>query len=130
MALSRSLSPIEFIKKYSNARTLLHKSVELSGGATFEFWHYPLTSDQREKANKVAGDDLHSFALQVFVNGARTKEGNRMFSQGNLPELKHEVRDSDLQKMMAAILSDEEDDETIDEATLDMKSAEGSAQEG
>ena len=129
MALSRSLSPIEFLKKYSNARTLLHKSVELSGGATFEFWHYPLTSDQREKANKVT-EDVHAFALQVFVNGARTKEGNRMFSQGNLPELRHEIRDSDLQKMMAAILTDEDEDETIDETTLDMKSSEGSAKEG
>jgi hypothetical protein len=55
-----------------------------------------------------------------------------MFSTGDIPELKHWVRDEDVQKLMLAILSNEPDDATegAEPAPVDMKSPAARTREG
>ena len=46
-------------------------------------------------------------ALQLLVVKALDENGNRMFTAGEIAELKNEVRDEDLQGMMMALLTNE-----------------------
>ena len=81
---------------------------------------------QRERAQKEAkGDDAGAFALQLLVNMATNAHGTRLFTPGDLAELKVHVRDEDLQKLMLAVLQEPEEDEE----ELDMKSSGKGAEE-
>jgi hypothetical protein len=102
-------------------RRLLKKEVQLGDGSTFSFWHYKLVMAERERAQKDAGsDDANAFALQLLVLKALDEGGQRLFSSGEIALLKNDVDDGDLQKLMLALLK--EDDEP-----LDPKSAKGAA---
>lgn len=84
------------------------KTVELTDGSEFEFWHTALTMAEREKAQKAAGsNDPNALAIQLLVAKALDENGNRMFSAGEVAELKNEVRDSDLQRIILALIEDD-----------------------
>jgi hypothetical protein len=84
------------------------KVVELSDGSEFEFWSTPLTMAQRERAQKDAKtDDAGEFALQLMIQKAQDAGGTKLFKAGEIAELKNEVRDEDLQKVMLALIKDE-----------------------
>jgi hypothetical protein len=68
------------------------------------------------------------FALNIFVNKACYEDGTRMFASGHMAELKNEVRDSDLQKLMSAVLADEDSEDTEEGKKPDLKSTEAGAQ--
>jgi hypothetical protein len=104
-------SAIRAIDRLKQAANLVpaRKDVELSNGTTFTFWSRPLTMAERDKAQRTAkGDDANAFALQLLVDKALDESNQRLFSPGDIAELKHEVRDSDLQALMLAILKEEE----------------------
>jgi hypothetical protein len=104
-------SAIRAIDRLKQAANLVpaRKDVELSNGTTFTFWSRPLTMAERDKAQRTAkGDDANAFALQLLVDKALDESGQRLFMPADLAELKHEVRDSDLQALMLAILKEEE----------------------
>lgn len=85
------------------------KTVNLSDGSVFEMWVTPLTMAERDRANKSAkSDDAGAFAIQLLVLKALDESGQRLFSAGEIDVLKNEVRDSDLQALMVAILTDDE----------------------
>jgi hypothetical protein len=95
------------------------KVLVLSNGDEFELWHYPLTLAQRERAQKNAsGSDAGAFALQLLIEVALDEYGNKLFTPGDVAELKHRVRDEDVQKLMLAVLSTSEDEDS----PLDLKS--------
>ena len=120
----RGLPEIERLKKAARMEPI-RKCVELNDGTPFEFYHTPLTCAQKETAQKaVNSDDIYQLGIQIFVNKAQRKDGTRIFSQGHIAELKNEVRDSDLQRLVAAVFDDEGEEKT------DMKSPEGSTEEG
>ena len=108
-AKSRSFSPLEKLKKPANL-TPSKKEVTLSNGDVFEFWTTPLTMAEREQAQRGTKDDLNAFALRLFVQKATDENGQRLFAAGQIAELKHEVRDSDLQSLMLAVIEQQEDD--------------------
>lgn len=125
---SPSLNGLRAIDRLKNAANLkpLKKTVVLNNGDEFEIYHKPLTMAQRERAQKGAkSDDAGAFALQLLVDVAQDENGQRMFSPGDISELKHMVRDEDLQKLMLAVLTNDEDD--LDApggpGPVDMKSA-------
>jgi hypothetical protein len=118
---------LQFLKNAAGLR-LVRKSVVLNNGAEFEFWHKPLVLAERQQANKLAGDDSFLFALNILVSKACYEDGTKMFSPGQQAELKHEVRDSDLQKLMSAVLADEESDDNEEGKKPDLKSTEAGAQ--
>ncbi len=105
-------SALDRLKKAANLKPV-KKTVTLSDGTEFEFWRTPLTMAERERAQKGASDDANLFALQLLILKAQDADGARLFSGGQIAELKHEVRDADLQQLMLAVLS-EDDEEPVD----------------
>lgn len=123
MASAGGLSAIERLKAAANLKPV-KKRVILNNGDEFEFYCKPLTMAQRERAQKNAkGDDAGSFAIQLLVEVAQDENGERLFNAGHIAELKHLVRDEDLQKLMLAVLSNETDDGGDEVPPVDMKSA-------
>lgn len=122
MASAGGLSAIERLKAAANLKPV-KKRVILNNGDEFEFYCKPLTMAQRERAQKNAkGDDAGSFAIQLLVEVAQDENGERLFNAGHIAELKHLVRDEDLQKLMLAVLSNETDDSGDEVPPVDMKS--------
>jgi hypothetical protein len=112
---SPSNRALDRLKKAANLQPT-KKIVILSNGTEFEFYRTPLTMAERERAQKNANGDTDAFALQLLVLKAQDENGQRLFQAGEMAELRHEVRDSDLQKLMIAVISDDE------EADVDPKS--------
>ena len=108
-----ALRAIDRLKKAANLEPI-KKTVELSDGTEFEMWMTPLTMAERERAQKRAGsDDANAFALQLLIAKAQDEMGKALFAPGEIDVLKNEVKDSDLQSLMLAILPDK-DEEAID----------------
>lgn len=96
---------LDRLKKAANL-VPVKRVVTLSDGSEFEFYSTPLTMAEREKAQKEAGsDDASAFALQLLVHKAQDENGKRMFSAGEIAELKNDVQDKDLQVLMLALLT-------------------------
>ena len=108
-----ALRAIDRLKKAANLEAV-KRTVELSDGSEFEMWVTPLTMAERERAQKRAGsDDANAFALQLLISKAQDDAGQALFVPGEIDVLKNEVKDKDLQALMLAILTDEEE-EAID----------------
>jgi len=108
-----ALRAIDRLKKAANLEAV-KKTVELSDGTEFEMWVTPLTMAEREKAQRRAGsDDANAFALQLLISKAQDDAGRALFVPGEIDVLKNEVKDKDLQALMLAILTDQEE-EAID----------------
>jgi hypothetical protein len=108
-----STRAIDRLRKAANLQPSKRK-VELSDGTTFEMWISPLTMAERERAQKQAkSDDAGALALQLLIGKAQDENGAKLFSAGEVDILKNEVKDSDMQSLMLAILTDE-DEEPMD----------------
>jgi|TARA_Y100000033_G_scaffold46759_1_gene51611 hypothetical protein len=105
-------SALDRLKKAANLKPV-KKVVTLRDGSAFEFWRTPLTMAERERAQKGTKDDVNAFALQLLVLKAQDANGERLFSNGQMAELKHDVRDADLQALMLAVI-EEDSDEALD----------------
>ena len=105
-------SALERLKKAANLKPV-KKVVTLQDGSAFEFWRTPLTMAERERAQKGTQDDVNAFALQLLILKAQDESGSRLFSAGQSAELKHEVRDADLQALMLAVI-EEDSAEAVD----------------
>ena len=109
-----------FIDKLKSAARLepAKKEIILDSGDEVVMHVTPLTAAERERAKKDArSDDPGAFALQLLIKKAKDSSGRPLFNPGDVAILKNEVRDSDLQKLMLAVLGGE------DEEDLDMKSS-------
>ena len=109
-----------FIDKLKKAARLepSKKEITLDTGEVVEFYVTPLTAAERERAKKDArSEDPGAFALQLLIKKAKDESGRPLFNPGDTAILKNEVRDSDLQKMMLAVLGVDEDED------IDMKSS-------
>ena len=109
-----------FIDKLKKAARLepSKKEIVLESGDEVVMYVTPLTAAERERAKKDArSEDPGAFALQLLIKKAKDSNGVPLFSPGDIADLKNAVRDSDLQKLMLAILGGDEEEE------LDMKSS-------
>ena len=105
----RSLRAVDRLKKAANLEAV-KKEVELSDGSIFEMWVTQLTMSERERAQKGAkSDDANEFALRLLMTKAQDENGQRLFNLGEIDVLKNEVKDADLQKLMLAVITDDED---------------------
>ena len=108
-----NLSALDRLRKAANLEPV-KKEVELSDGSIFEMYVSPLTMAERERAQRQArSDDANAFALQLLIAKAQDENGRKLFNAGEIDVLKNEVKDSDLQTLMVAAVSIEED-EAID----------------
>ena len=106
-----------FIDKLTKAARLepVKKEIVLDSGEEVVMWVTPLTAAERERAKKDArSDDPGAFALQLLIRKAKNGNGQPLFAPGDAAVLKNEVRDSDLQKLMLAVLGADEEEEAFD----------------
>ena len=84
-------------------------------------WH-PLTIAEREMIQKKSGtEDTNDFALQLMIEKALDKEGNRLFADGDKASLRREVAAGVLQEIQLSMLQAGTDQE-VEEAKADLKS--------
>ena len=104
-----NLSALDRLRKAANLEPI-KKEVELSDGSIFEMYVSPLTMAERERAQRQArSDDANAFALQLLIAKAQDENGRKLFNAGEIDVLKNEVKDSDLQSLMLAVINAEED---------------------
>ena len=111
-----------FIDRLRKAARLepVKKEIVLASGDEVVMYVTPLTAAERDRARKNArSDDANAFALQLLINKAKDENGSPLFAPGDVAALRNEVRDSDLQSLMLAVLGGDEDEEE----DSDMKSA-------
>jgi hypothetical protein len=110
-------SAIRAIDRLKNAANLVpsRKDVELSDGTTFTFWSRPLTMAERDRAQRNAkSDDANAFALQLLVDKALDENGQKLFIPADIVELRNEVRDADLQRLMLSVLTAPDEEEPLE----------------
>ena len=107
--MASNLSALDRLRKAANLEPV-KKEVELSDGSTFEMYVTPLTMAERERAQKQArSDDANAFALQLLLAKAQDQTGRKLFNAGEIDVLKNEVKDSDLQSLMLAVINSDEE---------------------
>ena len=85
------------------------------------YWH-PLTIAERESIQKKTGtDDTNDYALQMMIEKALDKEGNRIFQDGDKASLRREISASILEEIQIAMITVGADKE-VKEAKADLKS--------
>lgn len=100
-------SPVRAIDRLRKAANFepIRQVVELVDGSEFVFYATPLTAAEREKAQKDAkSDSANDFAMQLLVRKAIDENGERLFKPGDIPLLKNDIEDEDLQKMILCVL--------------------------
>ena len=107
--MPNNLSALDRLRKAANLEPI-KKEVELSDGSIFEMYVSPLTMAERERAQRQArSDDANAFALQLLITKAQDENGRKLFNAGEIDVLKNEVKDSDLQNLMLAVINSEEE---------------------
>jgi hypothetical protein len=100
---SGPIRAIDVLRKAANFEPI-KQEITLGDGTEFVFYVSPLNASEREKAQKDGGADSNGFAMQLLVQKALDENGERMFKAGDIPALKREVEDEDLQKMILCVL--------------------------
>jgi len=106
--MASNLSALQRLQKAANLEPK-KKEVTLSDGSIFEMYVSPLTMAERDRAQRLSRDDDNNFALQLLMTKALDENGQRLFKSGEIDILKNEVKDSDLQKLMLAVITEEEE---------------------
>jgi len=95
---------IEILAKAANF-TPIKQEVVLADGTEFVFYAAPLTAAERETAQKEAkSDSANDFALQLLIRKALDENGEKIFRPGDIPVLKREVENEDLDKLLMCVL--------------------------
>lgn len=100
-------SPMRAIDRLRKAANFepIKQVVELVDGSELVFYATPLTAAEREKAQKDAkSDSANDFAMQLLIAKALDENGERIFKPGDIPVLKREIFDEDLQKLILCVL--------------------------
>ena len=107
--MASNLSALDRLRKAANLEPI-KKEVTLSDGSIFEMYVTPLTMAERERAQKQArSNDANAFALQLLLSKAQDENGRKLFNVGEIDVLKNEVKDSDLQSLMLAVINSDEE---------------------
>lgn len=100
---SGPIRAIDVLRKAANFEPI-RQEVTLGNGDEFVFYVTPMNAIEREKAQKDGGSDSNGFAMQLLVQKALDETGERLFKSGDIPVLKREIEDEDLQKMILCVL--------------------------
>ena len=85
------------------------------------YWH-PLTIAEREAIQKkTTTDNTNDYALQMMIEKALDKDGNKLFQDGDKASLRREVASSILEEIQLAMMQTGADKE-VKEAKADLKS--------
>jgi len=118
-AAKTKLSALDQLKKAANLKST-KREVQLKDGSIFEFYTTPLTMAERERAQAAIKnkDDMNAMGLRLFIQKALDENGRRRFSAGQYDELRNDVDDATLQKLILAVIGG---DDEIEEEELDPK---------
>ena len=99
-------APVRAIDRLKSAlnKSRLKKELLLTDGTSMEVWFTRMTAAERDAAQKMSEENNVEFAMQLLVNKATDAAGNKLFSQGDIADLKHAVDFEDLQAAELAIL--------------------------
>ena len=107
--MASNLSALDRLRQAANLEPK-KKEITLSDGSIFEMYVSPLTMAERERAQRQAkSDDANAFALQLLLSKAQDENGRKLFNAGEIDVLKNEVKDSDLQSLMLAVINSDEE---------------------
>ena len=85
------------------------------------YWH-PLTIAEREVIQKKSNsNDVNDYALQMMIEKAIDKDGNKIFQDGDKASLRREVEVTILEEIQLAMINAGVDKE-VNEAKADLKS--------
>ena len=85
------------------------------------YWH-PLTIAEREAIQKKTNsDDANDYALQMMIEKAIDKDGNKIFQDGDKASLRREVEVTILEEIQLAMINAGAD-KGVSEAKADLKS--------
>ena len=119
---------IDRLVKLAGTSRLIRRTVNIKG-EDFTFWMHPLTIAEQQSAQKQAkSDDANDFAIQLLIKKALDENGQAMFQADAGPMLRNEIEKSEVDKLLLALISQEEEAE--EEPAMDMKSPKGSVKEG
>jgi hypothetical protein len=106
-----SMRAIDRLRKAANFEPI-KQSVLLASGEELEFYVTPLTTAEREKAQKNSKtDSTNDYALQLLILKAKDENGQSLFRPGDAAVLKQEVEDEILQQMILKVLRPNEEGE-------------------
>ena len=109
MASTKTMRAIDRLRKAANLEAT-RKEVTLSDGTVFEMWVTPLTLAEKERAQRMAkSDDANEFALRLLLTKAQDETGEKLSDDNFEDVLKNEVRDSDLQLLITAVITEKEE---------------------
>jgi hypothetical protein len=102
---------IDRLRKAANFEPI-KQSVLLASGEELSFYVTPLTTAEREKAQKNSKtDSTNDYALQLLILKAKDENGEPLFRPGDAAILKQEVEDEILQQMILKVLRPNEEGE-------------------
>jgi len=106
------------------AMDLKRYSVLCPDGTEFEYWATPLTIAQRSRCEKLAGPkaDEVDQAVHIFIAKAKEQDGSSMFTVADFQELRRDLPQSVLAKLMVHLvnpdMAGDEDEEDLDPKPL------------
>lgn len=110
---------IDRLRKAANFEPI-KQEVILANGDEFVFYTKPLTAAERERAQKDAkSDSANEFAMQLVITKALDENGDKLFRAGDIPVLKREVEDEDLQKIILRVLRPRGEDDAEPDSKSD-----------
>lgn len=121
---------IDRLVKIAGTSRKIRKNVDIKG-EDFTFWMTPLTIAEQQSAQKQAkSDDANDFAIQLLVKKALDENGQKMFQADAGPMLRNEIEKAEVDKLLLALIRNEDAEDDEEEPDMDMKSPKGSAKEG
>ena len=113
---------IELLKNSFGVSQLYQHDVIKNGNIIFSVYWHPLTFAERESIQKKSTtEDPNEFALNLMIEKALDKDGNRIFQDGDKASLRREVEANVLQEIQLAMIEAGQTKE-VKEAKADLKS--------
>ena len=113
---------IELLKNSFGVSQLYQHDVIKDDKIVFTVYWHPLTIAERESIQKKSiSEDANEFALQLMIEKALDKDGNKLFQDGDKASLRREVEANILQEIQLAMIEAGQTKE-VSEAKADLKS--------
>ena len=115
------MDALEELKAACSMATV-RKEIPLPNGKLFEFYMTPMTLAERSRAQKMSKEnDTTDFALRLLVDKAMNQDNEKRFHIGHLPGLRNELPATLVEKLMMALIGEDEEDEEV-QKDLNIKS--------
>jgi len=113
---------IELLKNSFGVSQLYQHDVKKGNKIIFTVYWHPLTIAERESIQKKSmSEDANEFALQLMIEKALNKDGDRLFQDGDKASLRREVEAVILQEIQLAMIEAGQN-RGVEEAKADLKS--------